>query len=89
MSCRMPAKITVAKMYSGPSIAAKDAMTTAMAPVAPLIIPGRPPKTLATRPTTNAAYRPVRGLRPAMSANATASGMRAMATVSPLNTSRR
>ncbi len=81
--------MTVAKMYSGPSTAASDAMTTAMAPVAPLIMPGRPPKTLATNPTTKAAYKPVSGLNPAIKAKATASGIKAMATVNPLSTSRR
>ena len=64
-------------------------MTTATAPVAPLIMPGLPPSKLAVSPTTNAAYSPVKGLRPAIKANATASGMRAMATVNPLRISRR
>ena len=88
-SCRTPASTTVAKMYSGPWEMANAATTTATAPVAPLIMPGRPPNTLATRPTTKAAYSPVSGLSPAISAKATASGMRAMATVKPLRTSRR
>ena len=47
--------MTVAKMYSGPWERASSASTTAMAPVAPPIMPGRPPNTLATRPTTKAA----------------------------------
>ena len=66
---------------------ASAAMTTAIAPVAPLIMPGRPPKTLATSPTTKAAYKPVKGLSPAINAKAIASGMRAMATVNPLRIS--
>ena len=88
-ACIRPARMTVAKMYSGPCVTTSAAITTATAPVAPEIMPGRPPMTLATRPTTNAAYKPVRGLRPAIKANATASGMRAMATVNPLRISNR
>ena len=88
-TCIRPARTTVAKMYSGPWDNASDAMTTATAPVAPLIMPGRPPSTLATSPTMNAAYKPVKGLSPAMSAKATASGIRAMATVKPLRISLR
>eukprot|EP00521_Asterionellopsis_glacialis_P003207 CAMPEP_0195280188 /NCGR_PEP_ID=MMETSP0706-20130129/20924_1 /TAXON_ID=33640 /ORGANISM="Asterionellopsis glacialis, Strain CCMP134" /LENGTH=36 /DNA_ID= /DNA_START= /DNA_END= /DNA_ORIENTATION= len=36
-------------------------MTTANAPVAPEIIPGRPPNTAVISPTKNAAYKPTNG----------------------------
>ncbi len=65
----------------------KLTITTANAPVAPEIIPGLPPKTAVIKPTINAAYSPVNGLSPAISAKATASGIRARATVNPLSTS--
>ncbi len=61
--------------------------TTAMAPVAPEIIPGLPPKMAVTIPIIKAAYKPVSGDNPAISAKATASGTRAIATVSPDKTS--
>ena len=60
---------------------------TAIAPVAPEIIPGLPPKTDVTNPITNAAYNPVNGENPAIIANAIASGTSANATVIPDNTS--
>ncbi len=56
---------------------------TAMAPVAPEIIAGRPPRIEVTKPITNAAYRPVSGEKPAIIAKAIASGTNAKATVSP------
>jgi len=62
---------------------AKATITIAIAPVAPEIIPGRPPKTEVISPMLNAAYKPVNGFKPATKANATASGTRAKATVSP------
>ena len=58
-------------------------MTTANAPVAPEIIPGRPPMTAVIKPTINAAYRPTKGSTPATKAKATASGTNARATVRP------
>ncbi len=62
-------------------------MTTAMAPVAPEIIPGRPPKTEVIKPTINAAYKPTSGSTLATKAKATASGTSANATVKPDSTS--
>ena len=47
------------------------------------IMPGRPPKIDASRPTMKAAYSPTRGSTPATKAKATASGTRARATVRP------
>ena len=58
-------------------------ITTAMAPVAPEIIPGRPPITAVTKPIINAPYSPTKGSMPAIKAKAIASGTRAKATVKP------
>ena len=58
-------------------------MTTAIAPVAPEIIPGLPPNTAVTMPIMNAPYSPTSGSIPAIKAKATASGTRANATVKP------
>ena len=65
----------------------KPKNTTAIAPVAPEIIPGLPPKMAVTIPIIKAAYKPVKGDSPAMSAKATASGTNAIATVNPDKTS--
>jgi hypothetical protein len=58
-------------------------MTTAIAPVAPEIIPGRPPKRAVIKPMKNAEYKPIRGETPATNAKAIASGTRASDTVTP------
>ncbi len=58
-------------------------MATAIAPVAPEIIPLLPPNTDVIRPTKKAAYKPTSGSTPATNANAMASGTRASATVMP------
>jgi hypothetical protein len=60
-------------------------MTTASAPAAPEIMPGRPPKAEVMKDTSTAAYRPVSGETWATSAKAMASGTRARATVRPLS----
>ena len=86
-ACMIPAKITVANTYSTPYSFAKDTITIATAPVAPEIIPGRPPKIAVTKPTTKAAYKPVKGESPAIRAKAMASGTSAKATVKPESTS--
>ena len=85
--CRNPAKTTVAKIYSTPCDCDNWIKTTATAPVAPEIIPGRPPNIEVTNPITNAAYKPTSGDKPAIKAKATASGIKAIATVSPDKTS--
>ena len=54
-----------------------------MAPVAPDIMPLRPPKTDVMKPTKNAAYKPTRGSTWATKAKAIAYGTRARATVRP------
>ena len=80
---RIPIKTTVAKRYCTPCSDTKDTITTARAPVAPDIIPGRPPKKAVINPTIKAAYKPAKGATPATKANAIASGTRAIATVRP------
>ena len=55
MTCRTPMRTTVAKRYSTPCWATSATMTTASAPVAPEIMPGRPPISAVTSPTRNAA----------------------------------
>jgi hypothetical protein len=54
-----------------------------MAPVAPDIIPGLPPNIDVMNPIMKAAYNPVKGDNPAIKAKATASGIKAIATVNP------
>ena len=56
---------------------------TATAPVAPEIIPGRPPRMEVTKQRIKAAYKPVKGENPGIKANAMASGTKARATVRP------
>ena len=58
----------------------KCTITTAMAPVAPEIIPGRPPNSEVISPIIKAPYRPTSGGMPATKAKATASGTSAKAT---------
>ena len=50
-----PISTTAAKRYSTPCDATRLTITTASAPVAPEIIPGRPPISAVTRPTMKAA----------------------------------
>mmetsp|Transcript_7372 Transcript_7372/g.18015 ORF Transcript_7372/g.18015 Transcript_7372/m.18015 type:complete len:213 (+) Transcript_7372:2341-2979(+) len=57
--------------------------TAAIAPVAPLIMPGLPPKTVAKRPTIHAAWRPTDGSTLAMKAKATDSGICAKHMIRP------
>lgn len=92
----MPIRMTAANRYwtpmssPRPSLAPRSfpietraTMITARAPVAPDIMPGRPPATAVIRQTMNAAYSPTIGGTPAIMAKATASGTSARATVSP------
>ena len=53
--CRTPIRTTVAKRYCTPCCATKETITTARAPVAPEIMPGRPPKAAVINPTMKAA----------------------------------
>ncbi len=82
-----PMSTTAANRYSTPCCATSATITTASAPVAPEIIPGRPPIREVMSPTMQAAYKPTNGCTPAISAKATASGTRARATVRPDNNS--
>jgi hypothetical protein len=76
-------RISVAKRYSIQKSLTRETITTARAPVAPDIMPGRPPNIAASNPTINAACNQTRGFTPATNENAIASGTRASATVSP------
>ena len=58
-------------------------MTTAVAPFAPLIIPGRPPKTEEKNPTMTALQRPERGEMSRRNENMMACGMIASIAVRP------
>ena len=64
------------------------AITRATAPVAALIIAGRPPTNAIDTAITNAEKSPTFGSTPAMIENAIASGIRASPTTSPARTSR-
>ena len=64
-------------------------MTSAIAPVAAEIMPGRPPTKAMTMVIQNEAYKPTLGSTPAMIEKAIASGIRASATTMPARTSLR
>ena len=81
--CIIPVRIIAAKRYCTPYIATNATITTAIAPVAPDIIPLLPPNIEVIIPTKNAAYNPTRGSTPATKEKAIASGTRAKATVKP------
>jgi len=81
--CKIPMSTTVANRYSTPCVTTRDTITTASAPVAPEIMPGRPPKTAVMMPTMKAAERPTRGSTCATNEKATAHGNSARATVRP------
>ena len=54
-----------------------------MAPAPPDIIPGLPPNIAVTKPAIKAAYRPIKGGKPANIANDSDSGIIVIATVKP------
>mmetsp|Transcript_24964 Transcript_24964/g.59330 ORF Transcript_24964/g.59330 Transcript_24964/m.59330 type:complete len:233 (+) Transcript_24964:119-817(+) len=92
---KSPASITEGKSSStpGPLLPVpaggmKVPTMAAKAPVAPLTIPGRPPKALQMNPTIHAACSAMGGLMFAMKAKATDSGIWAKQIVTPSNTSR-
>ena len=85
--CKMPVSTMVANRYSTPCCETSATITTAIEPVAPEIMPGRPPTKDVTIPIKNAPYKPTKGFTPATKANATASGTSAKATVRPERTS--
>jgi len=60
-----------------------DTITTAHAPLAPVITPPRPPKSAATPPMITVVQTPTKGFTPHTNANETASGIIARLHVSP------
>jgi hypothetical protein len=64
------------------------AMTSATAPVAAVIIAGRPPRKAIDTAITKDENKPTRGSTPAMIENEIASGIKAIATTRPARTSR-
>ena len=82
-TCNTPIRTIAANIYSIPCVATSATSTTAIAPVAPEIIPGLPLNIAVMMPTINAACNPTIGSTPATKAKATASGTRASATVNP------
>mmetsp|Transcript_13635 Transcript_13635/g.37193 ORF Transcript_13635/g.37193 Transcript_13635/m.37193 type:complete len:236 (-) Transcript_13635:141-848(-) len=83
MISMMPMRMTATKTYSGPLPLTVSPSNTAMEPVAPQIMAGRPPRIAVTKAMTQAECKPIEGVMPAESANATASGTNASATVTP------
>ena len=90
-NCKTPIKMTANSKYPmAPSIPTigiclitSGAKIIATAPVAPEIIPGRPPKMEVMSPIINAAYSPNVGSTWATNEKAIASGTKAKDTVSP------
>jgi len=87
--CNTPVSTVAASRYCSPCSFTSVTITSAMAPVAAEIMPGRPPANAVTTAMQNDAYRPTLGSTPAMIENAMASGIRAKATTSPASTSPR
>ena len=95
ITCITPANTRVANRYCIPRssiprakpallpISTALATTTAIAPVAPEIMPGRPPIEEVIRPRKTADHKPTIGSTPAINEKAMASGTRASATVNP------
>ena len=67
--------------FAGPVVALRELVKCLNS--RPEIMPGRSPISEVTNPITKAAYRPTKGVRPAMREKATASGTRARAIVRP------
>jgi len=84
-----PVSSVAASRYCRPWSFTRSTITSAIAPVAAEIMPGRPPKKAITTAMQNEAYRPTLGSTPAMIENAMASGIRASATTRPASTSPR
>ena len=89
MICSTPARMVAASRYSRPWSRTRSTITSAIAPVAAEIMPGRPPAIAVTTAMQNEAYRPTRGSTPAMMEKAMASGISASATSTPDSTSPR
>ena len=88
-SCSSPARMVAANRYCRPWSRTRSTITSAIAPVAAEIMPGRPPAIEVTTAMQNEAYSPTLGSTPAMIENAIASGIRASATSRPDSTSPR
>ena len=89
ITCSTPVSTVAASRYCRPWSLTSEAMTSAMAPVAAEIMPGRPPANAMMVAMLKEAYRPTLGSTPAMMENAMASGMSASATTRPASTSLR
>jgi len=81
--CSIHIKIRVAKRNSTPWVNTREVITTASAPVAPDIIPGRPQNIAVISPTKKAACNHTIGFTHAINEKAIASGTSASATVKP------
>ncbi len=86
-TCSRPPRTTAATRYPRPYSSASGATTRAMAPVAALIMAGRPPVKAMVTAMVNEANSPTRGSTPARIENEIASGMSARATTRPARTS--
>ncbi len=87
--CSTPVSRVAASRYCRPWSRTRVTMSSAMAPVAAEIIPGRPPVKAITTAMQNEAYRPTWGSTPAMIEKAMASGISARATTRPASRSPR
>src|SRR5690606_7671785 len=83
MICSTPHSRVAASRYSRPWFFTRVAISSAMAPVAAEIIPGRPPAKAITTAIQKEAYKPTFGSTPAIMENAMASGINANATTRP------
>jgi hypothetical protein len=80
---KIPPRMTAAIRYCSPCSTASGATTSAMAPVAALIIAGRPPVKAMVTAMVNDAKSPTRGSTPARIEKLIASGISARATTRP------
>src|SRR3990167_2876226 len=87
--CSIPVSKVATSRYCRPWSLTSVTITSAMAPVAAEIMPGRPPAKAMTTAMLNEAYSPTLGSTPAMMEKAMASGMSASATTRPASTSPR
>ena len=85
--CRTPVRTVAANKYSRPCSLTNVTISSAMAPVAAEIMPGRPPVNAMMTAMENEAYSPTFGSTPAMMEKAIASGISASATTRPASTS--
>ena len=81
--CSTPVRIVAANRYCSPWSFTRSTISSAIAPVAAEIMPGRPPAIAVITAMQNDAYRPTFGSTPAISEKAMASGISASATSTP------